>query len=428
VINFITWSSNYLINSSTQLKLKERIDHLLKIIDNEIENRLYSEKSDLLDGLGGVSMYYLNRYYQTENSKFESQSIEILEKIVFDINCISLPNYISLGIPSVAPCWLIDQYVNGGFLEEGEKNNSKSIIDFIVSSTSDNELNNNFHDLFYGFIGKALILIENSKEGNRSYVDKIIDILKTNSIPTDNGIYWNTPNPFYRSIKFERTINYGIPHGSCGIILFLLKCCHIYNLHDELMLIVKRSIDWLMYQLNNENNRLRYYYSSKELGDTGKLGWCYGDQTVAFTLLRYYETFNCSKALSKAWELIEQAAAKPIDQTGVRYYPKYGYYDMRVCHGTSSVAYMWKKMFDITGDNTLKALSDKWLGITLDNLEIFLPQLEKIAILEKENDTIDTSMGFINGLSGVGLVLISFLDPKLSGWDKLLLLDRPERE
>ena len=118
----------------------------------------------------------------------------------------------------------------------------------------------------------------------------------------------------------------------------------------------------------------------------------------------------------------------PIEKTGVKYYPKYGYYDMCICHGTSSVAYMWQKMYNITKDENIKSLADKWLNITLENLEIFLPQLDKIAELEKDNEMIDTSMGFLNGLSGVGLALISFLDPKLSYWDKLLLLDRSGRE
>jgi hypothetical protein len=88
---------------------------------------------------------------------------------------------------------------------------------------------------------------------------------------------------------------------------------------------------------------------------------------------------------------------------------------------------MWQKMYLITKDESIKLLADKWLNITLDNLEVFLSQLDKITELEKGNDMIDTSMGFLNGLSGVGLALISFLKPTLSDWDKLLLLDRPGR-
>ena len=88
---------------------------------------------------------------------------------------------------------------------------------------------------------------------------------------------------------------------------------------------------------------------------------------------------------------------------------------------------MWLKMYHITKDENIKALADKWLAITLDNLEIFLSQYDKIAEHEKDNEKLDTSMGFLEGLSGVGLVLMAFLDPKHTDWDKLLLLDRPGR-
>ena len=399
----------------------------LSRFDEIILECLTRESYGLLYGLGGCSIYFSNRFFLNKEIKYQNYSIEILDRIIAWTNLNMIPNDISLGVPISASCWLVDQFIKQDFLDQEEKINSSLIVDLISKSVPIQEVKNNNHDLFYGFIGRAIILIENDKEANQPHIDNIIETLKINMIKGKNGIYWNTPDPFYPSPVLEKTINLGIPHGSCGIILFLLKCCDVYNLHKELKPLLEGSISWLIDRLEKENNKLLYSYSSTPSG-TGKLGWCYGDQAIALTLLRYYETFNCEKAKAKAYELIEQAASKPMEQTGVQFYPKYGYYDMRVCHGTSSVAYMWQKMYHITKDENIKALADKWINITLDNLEIFLPQLDKIAELEKDNEMIDTSMGFLNGLSGVGLALISFLNPKLSDWDKLLLLDRPGRE
>lgn len=399
---------------------------ILNSIDEIILKRLEKEHYGLLNGLAGCSMYFLNRHFQTQNIQYHNYCIELLESIIVSTNQESLPHQVNLAVPFFAPLWLIDQYTKLGMLDESEKMNIEPIIDHINLGLNE-DLSVNRHDLFYGFIGTALILIENDPEANWNHIDKIIEALKINAIRDKDGIYWNTPDPFFSSPTFEKTINFGVPHGSCGIVLFLLKCCDLYNLHNVLMPLLKGSIDWMVNKLEKENNRLPYNYSTKPSG-TGKLGWCYGDQSIAFTLLRYSETFNCDKAKAKAYQLIEQSASKPIEQTGVQYYPTYGYYDMRICHGTSSVAYMWLKMYHITKDENIKALADKWMNITLDNLEIFLPQLDKIAELEKDNEKLDTSMGFLNGLSGVGLALIAFQNPKLSYWDKLLLLDRPGRE
>lgn len=415
-----------MINSTTisSVEISKRILKTLNVIDRIIAKRCQSEPYGLLSGSGGCSLYFMHRYFQNSEASSLSYSLEILEKEIIETNRKGLENYSNIGYSSSSFCWLIDQYVKLNVLDESEKFNSSQSFKLIVGSFTKEEFKSNQHDLFYGFVGKAIIAMEHDQKLAWHIVLRIIKALQHNAIKSSDGIHWKTPYPFFGTSRYEQTINLGIPHGSCGIILFLLKCCDVYNINDELTPLLKRSIDWIINQLEKENNRLPYSYSTKPSG-TGKLGWCYGDQAIAFTLLRYSETFNCDKAKAKAYELIEQAASKPLKQAGVQYYPQYGYYDMRLCHGTSSVAYMWQKMYLITKDENIKSLANKWLNITLDNLEVFLPHLDKITELEKGNDMIDTSMGFLNGLSGVGLALTSFLEPTLSDWDKLLLLDRP---
>lgn len=413
--------------TTQSLGVTNEVSRILRILDGELTKHWQFEPHGLLSGSGGASLYFMERYFKTGNASFLDHSLQILEREIANINDSEAEDYLSIGYHASSSCWLIDQFIKYDVLDATEKLSSGEWIKLAVASTTEEEFTSNRHDLFYGYIGKAVIIMEHDKELALPFISKIIEALKRNAVWDSKRAHWKTSYPFHATTSFEETINLGIPHGSCGIILFLLKCCDVYNLHDELHDTLKGSISWMVDQLNRNNNKLLYSYSSTP-SDTGKLGWCYGDQAIAFTLLRYYETFNCNTAKIKAYELIEQAASKPMEQTGVQYYPQYGYYDVRICHGTSSVAYMWQKMYHITKDENVKALADKWLNITVENLDIFLPQLDKIAKLEKDNQTIDTSMGFLNGLSGVGLVLIAFDKPKLSSWDKLLLLDRPGRE
>ncbi|MBK7652711.1 MAG: hypothetical protein IPJ20_20870 [Flammeovirgaceae bacterium] len=405
-----------------------RIGSTLNTIDNIFCKEWQLEGNGLLAGRGGCSLYLMYRHFQIGKAILLDISLEILEKEVSEVNKNGLQDYLSIGNPTSSSSWLIDQFIKLDILDDSEKLNSNEWIQFLIKSTASIEFDTNRHDLFYGFIGKSILIIEHDQHLAQPFVTRIIAALKKSATNEYNGIHWKSPYPFHATTSFEQTINFGIPHGSCGIMLFLLKCYDLFDtLKYEIEPLVKGNFDWLIDRLNKADNKLLYSYSNTPSG-TGKLGWCYGDQAIAYTLLRYYETFNAEEAKVKAYELIEQAASKSMVQSGVKYYPHYGYYDVRVCHGTSSVAYMWLKMYQITKDIDIKALADKWLSITLDNLDVFLPQLDKIAELEKDNDMIDTSMGFLNGLSGVGLVLLSFLDPKLNSWDKLLLLDRPGRE
>lgn len=405
----------------------EELQKYLALLDKVIFDGSDMEANGLITGVGGCVLYFSNRYRQTNNLTFHNHAINLLERTIEGTNQHPIQTGISIAHPAAAPIWLIDYLVQNMLLDSDELASSSVIRDLMVEWNIEKELEGNFHDLFYGFIGSALILVENDRAANRFYVDKVIRTLTENSLSDKNGVYWNTPDPFYPSSSFIKTVNFGVPHGTCGIILFLLKCCDVFKMYEELKPLIEKSITWLIMQLDVHRNKLPYVLESSPMA-TGRLGWCYGDQAIPFTLLRYYETFGCEKAKNKAYELIQQAAAQKVDQASIMFYKDYGYYDMCICHGTSSVAYMWQKMYHITKDETITQLSNQWINITLDNLGVFLPQLEKISEIEKSNNEINTSMEFLNGLSGVGLALASFLDPKLSDWDKLLLLDRPGRE
>ena len=395
-------------------------------IDQVIEDRFQSENSSLLNGLGGCALYFSNRFIQTNKTKYQDYYIDIIERIIESANLSGLPNQISIGHHGSSVCWVIDQLVSKGLLDEDAKCSSQLIVDQIVMSTNAEELQYNFHDVFYGFIGKAIIVRDHDKEKSSPYISKIIAAL-INNIQED-GIYWKTPGSFQMGLPFKDTINFGIPHGMCGILLFLIKCFEEFEIHKNLAEPIENSIDWLISQLTKNNNSIPHIMYSEKPLTSGRLAWCYGDLSIAYTLLRGYEVLKHERARTKAFELLEKAIAKSLKDSGVQNYTKYGYYDMGVCHGTSSVAYMFKKIHHITHDDDINLEAIRWINLTLECLDKYLLQIDSIAILEKENNFIDTSMGLLGGLSGVGLVLISFLDPKLSDWDKLLLLDRPGRE
>lgn len=407
--------------------IKVKINNSLTSLDKIMAEKWQSESNGLLAGCGGISLYFMHRYLESGKSLFLDRSLEILEREILMTNEKGFEHYFSISDSSTSACWLIDQFVSLNILDSSEKLVSKEWIKMGIGSTVQEEFTSNRHDLFYGFIGKAIIAIEHDKDFAWPFVSKILKSLKDQVVHDSNRVFWKSPYPFYAVAGYEETINLGIPHGSCGIMLFLLKCGEVYHILDELEPLLKGHAEWLLYNLEKQDNKLSYFYSSKPSG-TGQLGWCYGDQAIAFTLLRYSETFNDAPSKKKALEVIDQISLKLIEQSGLRYYSDYGYYDVRICHGAFGAAYMFKKMYNICKDEKLNTLANKWIDIALQNLDIYLNQYDTIVEKEKNSINIDTSLGFLNGLSGVGLALITFLDPKLSSWDKLLLLDRADRE
>ncbi len=407
--------------NSKILKIIESIDYRICV-----ESR--NDRTDLLSGVAGHSLYFMYRYLQSADQKYHNYAIEKLEETVKLVNEYSLSNSISLGFPQAAPIWLIDQFIKTNLLDDCEAENTKLVVLDSIKNLSDLELDNNVHDLFYGFIGECIVAMEHDCDMARPYVDRIVKSLKKNAITDNKKLHWQTLMPFPDTLSQQvKTINLGIPHGSCGIILFLLKCCAVYSMHDKLLPILKPAVNWIIDKLEESSNKVLYIYSDKPSG-FGKLGWCYGDLSLAYTLLRYSEEFEDAVSKRCAYELINIASSKSIDQSGVKYYERYGYFDLCLCHGTSSVAYMYQKMYKVTNDNRIKMLADTWLDFTITNSGIFFAQYDEIKALENSKVEVNTSMEFLEGLGGVGLVLTAFLDTRQSGWDKLLLLDRPGRD
>ncbi len=414
---------NYFYKMNSTDKIEKSIKEIAQIVFESAMDDTYG----LLQGSGGSILFLAANYSLTGDEKFLEKSIELLEKNISSTTEILFPNDFSIAFPAVSACWIIDQFIRKDILDETELVNSRIVVNHLIDSISLDDLNLNRHDLFYGYLGKALIILENDIELSKVNIDPFISAIKRNAKMDTIGLYWNTPYPFYKSHQYENTINLGIPHGSLGIVLFLLKICSVYGRDSELETIIANHIKWLIEMLKKNKNELKHFYSIIPIG-SGKLGWCYGDLAIAYTLLRYYEEFGDHESKAVAYELIEKSSFKSMEQAGVIYYQQYGYHDMCICHGTTSIAYMYKKMFLITKDQQLIEMANKWLNSTIENLNIYLPQIKSIAEKEKNNPLIDTSLGFLNGLSGIGLALISFVDPKLSDWDKLLLLDRPGRE
>ena len=176
---------------------------LIGKIDKIILQKTQNEPYGLLAGLGGCCLYFSSRFHQTNDPKFADHCFDILENIIDKLNkqAITSGHNISLGHPLVAPCWLVDQFVKSELLSLDEKDNSKFIVEQVLESLIQEDFDDNMHDLFSGFIGKAIILIENDPEANRNHIDRIVAALNVNAIKDDGDIYWNTRDPFYPSSR-----------------------------------------------------------------------------------------------------------------------------------------------------------------------------------------------------------------------------------
>lgn len=109
------------------------------------------------------------------------------------------------------------------------------------------------------------------------------------------------------------------------------------------------------------------------------LPWCYGDLSVAISLLRAAKAVRSLEFETCALELIEHSAARTLSSTGVA--------DGGLCHGSLGLAHLFQRCYLWTGSAGAREAAIKWLCYFAD---------------EQSNDPLTNyeGIGFLEGLTG----------------------------
>ena len=142
------------------------------------------------------------------------------------------------------------------------------------------------------------------------------------------------------------------------------------------------------------------------------MAWCYGDLGVGIAL------WQAGKALKKEkWKktglevLLQSTSRQTFHETSV--------IDTGICHGCSGIAMIYRRMFLETHRDEFKQAIPYWINQTL-NYSHFEDGLVGYKTWEKNKWIRDYSL--LTGVSGIGLVLLSYLEDDQQDWDEIFLI------
>ena len=92
-------------------------------------------------------------------------------------------------------------------------------------------------------------------------------------------------------------------------------------------------------------------------------------------------------------------------------------YSPTLCHGTLGVAHIINKLFDLLGDDKLKATANYWY----EQSNIILNSATGYKHLD-DDDNFREKHGILHGIEGIGLALLSSIHPNCDRWDSIMLL------
>jgi lantibiotic modifying enzyme len=372
--------------------------------------------SSLLAGDAGVQLYnfmYLKRERSPRSEEFQGR-IQALAENAF--SC-TLPTFCS-GIAG------IDWFLNYLWRERILSTEDKDLLCYRndeLRAQSLYMLKKGNYDFLHGAIGIAYHLLYSCGCGHDPWFPRFFFLLRTliNTSVKKDSI------PFYDCITEKvnsQSTNLGLAHGIPAILKFCLQCWNQKICIAEAWELARHIIAYLLTHTNEDRTAGYFPYAiSPEQPATApsRLAWCYGDPGVGYVLYRAGIGFN--DAGLTAWSvdlLLDSAKRKNLSDAGVS---DAGVSDAGICHGSAGLAHIYNKMWRHTNNPVFKQTGDYWARRTLD-FAVYKDGIAGYKRFDPTDNTHHNDYGMLDGVAGIGLVLLGYLTGD-QDWDYCLMLN-----
>ncbi|MCX6583336.1 MAG: lanthionine synthetase C family protein [Candidatus Aminicenantes bacterium] len=400
-------------NAKTYLdKLSEISDILLKNTDKMKEN------IGVMGGKAGIALFFFYYARLTMEEKHVDFAHRLINEIFDEINNETSIHTLAGGLAGVG--WMMEHLVQNDFVE-ADTDEILEALDPFLHKAMIYDIEKGNYDFLHGAVGCGAYFIarlaKKESEGNLKELVDHMDKIKHTFPDQDNGIAW-------RSVldheKGTEGFNLSLSHGLASIIVFLAKLLEkgIYTekvsplLDGAVRYMLAYKLDTAKFQSNfpswigvNEDYPLAH----------SRLAWCYGDLGIGAALWQAAQS-----AGNKEWE--EAALKTLLHSTGRKDVRENAVIDAGLCHGAAGIAHIYNRMYQHTGVASFKESALYWLEETLklatyeDGYAGF-----KAWHTEKYGGWIPEA-GLLEGVAGIGLMMISMLSDIEAHWDRCLFL------
>ncbi|MFP3591347.1 lanthionine synthetase LanC family protein [Chryseobacterium sp. SIMBA_038] len=406
------------------MDISNKINEIEIFLDEILENPLYNKNLSLFSGIGGVPIFYglLHKY------KSDQKYIDKIDKFIEFCFTYLDDNSNIIGLTYCDGLCGLGQMLN--FVTE--KNLTSIDLSEALDSIDEILYENIRHflkrvdqlshddrveqiDFLHGIFGLAHYLISRPKNLHQKvlvdFFDKLAEIV---DIECEFTFFakseCNVSDTSYQT-------NLGLAHGHISYILIFSKFYELYPEKENIKSIIKKSA-YSVKSFENKDLESNIIFPgiavNKETANYDvHLGWCYGDQSVAF-------------GLYKAGIILEDSVLIDISKKTAFSTLKRLYsdqiFDAGFCHGSSSVGYLHLKLYLLTKDKNHKDAYHHFVNQTLK----FCDFNDGIAGFKKYNgpDDYRNNIGMLDGLIGVGIFLLDAqLQNTYSSWDSFFLLN-----
>jgi lantibiotic modifying enzyme len=391
--------------------LKSTIEaKLMEIAAYTEKHRATLQGYGLFGGQAGLAVFFCYLYKFTGEEKYYDLTAECIQDVIYSIRKDPSPSYThSSGLSGIA--WSLDFLHKEGFLEERSVDLLGTGIQAALSVIAKRCLEKDNLDFMHGATGVMLYLLE---YGNIE--PEIIEAFIRKSIEEEEMVRWPS---FIGYDSNENGINLSLAHGNASILFLLLQ--YYRKQGTQYRRTLDKLISFFLSSTFTESSRISsfpgyiLFSKHKDLEMDSRIGWCYGDIGISYTL------FVTSLALGD--EVLQQKALGFLQKAAKRRKPAETYIaDAGFCHGSIGVAHLYNRVYQITGKDEFKSAALYFYQDTIDHARYGKEFAGFRPWRDAPQDNLKGSLGLLEGIAGIGLGLLASITDTAPGWDTFFLL------
>jgi lantibiotic modifying enzyme len=309
--------------------------------------------------------------------------------------------------------WVINLLKKGSYLDLEEEE-----LEVLQRLTYTNIEKSNVkgYDFFSGYLGQYLFLTEYPSYQKKASI-LVINKLNAAAIKDDSFYRWLDYDAIRSfNLNTESTCyNIGLAHGIPSIIV-MLSIAYKYTGSTLALNMLDKAIDWLC-SINNKDSLFQYpellvdNVPHKEISKS-RLGWCYGDLSVGYSLYLVSRNLKSKKYRNLSLSIIETTLKRDRANGNLT--------DHTLCHGTTGIAHMYSRLYNFENNPSYLDASLYWYNETIRDFNDF--DINSIKTSTWYEEDYKNRSGLFTGITGIALSLISAIHPIEPNWDRCFLL------
>jgi len=400
--------------------VKDELETQLKMLA-KITKDNYTKIEDVgvLAGQSGIALFqfYCAQYFNEDS--YSDTGVEIIGSCIDKINNgYSFPTY-SNGIAGLG--WVLQHLIDEDFIELDLNSFFEPFNDYLHKQLKAAISYNRF-DFLHGAMGYGFYFLKRFQSTKDEKVKtKFLQLVKETvlgieamAIAENGALKWES---VLELEKGNKGYNLSFSHGISSIVNFLCRVHEAQIMEDTTAYLISGALEYMGKFEDMERKDVSLFPSwitpDKELQYKSRIAWCYGDIGIGLSFKAGAEVLKNANFKRKATEiLIHSATRTASDKSFV--------VDSGFCHGSFGNSHIFRTLSKHYSEESFLTTADFWLakGIKQYSGDPKRPYLQWSGM----HNTWEMNLNLLEGVSGIGLVMLDYLTEGKSTWDECLLM------